>query len=131
MMPEMLSHVMSVWVTQYVAGFCLITIAAWACGMYVFAKKWEQPVRDAGVYFLTIGTLALILAIRPTTGDMMLWSPVVWFCFIMLMVTELLWVSFLFDTIYRGCVELKRLVKAPVTDSPHRQNPPRSRGLRL
>lgn len=94
------------WVTQYLALFCIATIAAWAGGMFAWAKHWETAVRDGGLFILIIGSLALILALVPQTSDVHLWMPVNWFCFTMLLMFELLWLSFLGDMLVRALRDL-------------------------
>lgn len=103
-----ISHILGLWVSQYIAGFCLITIALWAGGSYLWSKRWQQPVRDSGIYLLAIGLLTLILALRPTQSDAALWPPLTWFCFSMLIVMELLWLSFLVDAVIQGIHYLSR-----------------------
>lgn len=103
---DLFAQQLEVWVSQYLAIFCLASIGAWAGGLYAWAKHWEGPVRDAGMYMLTIGSLTLILALLPDHHDVIFWTPVVWFCFTMLLMFELLWLSFLADLLYRTVRDL-------------------------
>jgi len=85
------------WVSRYIAVCCLISIAMWGVGMYLWHREWRSGVRDALVYFLSIGGLTLILALRPEKTDTLLWSAVTWFSLTLLIVLELLWLSFLVE----------------------------------
>ncbi len=98
---EEITRYIFVWITRYIAYFCLVTIVTWATVSYLWGKKWETPVRDSGIYLLTIGVLTLILALRPTKTDAIFWPPITWFSFTMLMVMELLWMSFLLEMGFR------------------------------
>lgn len=95
---ETLAEYIFIWVTRYLAGLCLLTIAFWGASMYLWSKHWHTRIRDAGVYLGAIGILTLIMAMRPekTSG---FWPPLIWFCFPMLIVLELLWLSFLLESI--------------------------------
>jgi hypothetical protein len=109
------------WVSQYIAGFCLVTIAMWAGAVYLWGKKWQRQVRDSGVYLLAIGTLTLALALRPEGGQLFFWKPVTWFCFTMLMILELLWMLFLVEALGRALHDwTTRLAKR---DAPEEPNP--------
>lgn len=115
---ENLSQYAGTWVSQYLAGFCLLTIIIWALISFMRTQKWERPVRDAGIFFLVIGTLTLVLALRPPTGDAVFWYPITWFCFAMLLVMELLWVALLCETIYQAIIAVPARLAAP-PDHPH------------
>ena len=103
---ESLSALAGDWVSQYLAGFCLLTIIIWGIIAFLRTPKWEKSVRDAGIYFLVIATLTLVLALRPPKGDALFWYPLTWFCFAMLLVMELLWMALLGETIYQAIIEV-------------------------
>jgi len=102
MSPDILSQHISIWITQYISWSCLVSIIFWASGLFLWAKKWQRPVRDCSVYLVTIGVLTLVLMLRPSNHDVFLWSPLTWFCFTMLIIMELLWISFLFEALIRA-----------------------------
>lgn len=89
-------------VAYYLSGFCLMTILIWAGRAYLWEEKWQRQIRDAIVYFSTIGVLTMLLAIHPENSDAIFWRSLTWFCFTMLMVIELLWVSFLLEQVFRA-----------------------------
>jgi uncharacterized membrane protein len=91
----LLTTQVDVWITQYIAGFCLVSILVWGMLMYAWSKQGKDALRDAGIYLVSIGTLTLVLAMRPQQHEMLLWTSVTWFAFSMLMILELLWISFL------------------------------------
>lgn len=114
------AHTAYIWIAYYCAGFCLLTIAAWAGGAYLWGRKWQKQVRDSAVYLLSIGSLSLTLALRPEGSDAMLWRPITWFCFTMLMVIELLWLTFLFDTLCHSLRTFLSSLSPRVQNSPSR-----------
>jgi hypothetical protein len=101
-MLESLATFIFVWVSRYIASFCLVSIALWGAGMYLWGKEWHIKVRDAGIFLATIGLLTVILAFKPAKTDAIFWPPVTWFCFSMLTVLELLWLAFLVESIFRA-----------------------------
>lgn len=100
---EALADIIFIWVSRYIAGFCLVSIAVWGTGMYLWGKDWRKKVRDAGIFLVSIGALTVVLALRPTAqaDQFWLWPPLTWFSFSMLIVLELLWVAFLIEGIVR------------------------------
>lgn len=102
MTPELISNIIGLWVSRYIALFCLLTLLIWGGGAYLLLDKWVKPVRDAAIYLGLIGVLTLVLALRPAKMDMLFWPPITWFCFSMLMMMELLWLTFLTDATIKG-----------------------------
>ena len=98
---ELISQDINIWVSRYIAIFCLLTLLAWGGGSYLFLDKWLKPLRDAATYFVTIGVLTLALAIHPIKLDVLFWPPLTWFCFAMLLVMEIFWLTFLIDALLR------------------------------
>lgn len=88
-------------VAQYLAWFALGTMVAWAVSHYLWAVKWQRTVRDTVIYLLIVGSLTMTLALRPEKYDPVLWTPITWFSFSMLMIMECLWVSFLIEALLR------------------------------
>ena len=84
-------------VTKYLAAFCIVSILCWSAWSYLLQNKWQQIVRDSAVYFLTISFLTVVLALRPVHADISFWTPVSWFSFSMLLIMELLWVSYMVE----------------------------------
>lgn len=99
---DLFTNVIFLWVSRYIAGFCLVSIVLWATGSYLWSRNWQQRVRDSGIFFLVVGVLTLLLLLRPEGTDAVLWPPITWFCFSMLIVMELLWISFLVEMIYHS-----------------------------
>lgn len=121
---ESFGHALDIWITQYMAVFSLITILGWALGSFLWMKKWERQVRDAGLYFLSIGMLTLLLAIRPALeSDAVFWSPIAWFCFSMLLMLELLWISYIIENCWRY---MQRYYATMPRRQPTRKSPPRA-----
>jgi uncharacterized membrane protein YadS len=96
-----IEQTIDIWVTQYAVLFCLLTIVAWGGSAFFLVSNWMKPLRDSVVYLLAIGLLALALSVRPNKLDSELWSPFCWFCFAMLMVLELLWISYLLESLLK------------------------------
>lgn len=111
---EALTTYLDVWVTQYLAVACLLSILLWTGVMYLKGQFWEKTVRDAALFLVSIGTLTLMLALRPTQTDAVFWNPLNWFCFTMLLMMELLWVSYLVDTAYQFARGMSMRGHAPV-----------------
>ena len=86
-------------VSKYFAAFCIISILFWSTWSYLMHSKWQQILRDSAVYFLTISFLSVILALRPVNADVDYWTPVSWFSFSMLFIMELLWLSYLVESL--------------------------------
>jgi hypothetical protein len=105
-MLESLAVTIFIWVSRYVATFCLVSITLWAVGMYLWGRDWPTRVRDAGIFFATIGVLTVILAFKPTKTDAFFWPPLTWFSFTMLLILELLWLEFLVESLLRTCTKL-------------------------
>jgi len=103
-------------VSRYVAAACLVSIAVWGAGMYLWAKDWYKRVRDAGIFLLVIGVLTGVLALKPEKMDAYFWPPVTWFSLSMLIVMELLWIAFLFESLLRWCKSIGKRG----TEPPHR-----------
>ncbi|HEX2951964.1 MAG TPA: hypothetical protein VHV83_20710 [Armatimonadota bacterium] len=99
---ELFTQHIDSWVTQYIAVFCIITILIWGTCSYLLTEKWVKPVRDGAIYLAAIGALTLLLALRPAKTDIVLWAPLTWFSFSMLMVLELFWISYLTEGIIRA-----------------------------
>ncbi len=99
---SILGHTIDIWITRYVAAFCLFTILAWAGGAFCYIAKWEQLVRDCLVYLLIIGITTLVLLFRPETNITPLLAALSWFCFAMLLIMELLWISYMMDHLFRA-----------------------------
>jgi hypothetical protein len=113
---ESLADIIFVWVSRYIAGFCLVSIAVWGASIYLWANDWHTRVRDAGIFLLSIGVLTVVLALKPAKTDAFFWPPLTWFCFSMLIVMELLWIAFLMEFVIRS---LSSLMK-PKTPPPSR-----------
>jgi len=126
MSPEQLVQGLDVWISQYLAAFCLITITAWAVRQFLWAAHWQQALRDSVVYLVAIGILALILACRPTHADPLYWTPLAWLSFTILIVLEGLWIAFVVDQIGRGLRELINGQPLP-TMHPHSRPTPYQR----
>lgn len=94
---ELLTQHIGIWITQYIAVFCLFTMLVWTVGAYVLVEHSEKTVRDSAVYLLALGILTLVLALRPAKTDIVLWAPITWFCFSMTLMLELLWISYLIE----------------------------------
>ena len=92
---------LGLWVTQYLAIFCLVTLAAMAGGHYLLVRKADNRLRDFALYLGGIGALCLLLTVMPVRGDSLLWPPLAWFCFTMLLMLELLWIAFMVETLVR------------------------------
>lgn len=84
-------------VSKYLAAFCVVTVLCWSAWSYLMQNRWKQILRDSTVYFLTIAFLTVILALRPVQSDISLWTPISWFSFSMLLIMELLWISYMFE----------------------------------
>lgn len=93
-----------IWVTSYLAIFCLATLAAWIGGSYLWSRHWQKPVRDCISFLGAIGVLGGFMLFEPHTADPTVWSPLFWFSFTMLLVLELLWISFIAEAAARGLV---------------------------
>ncbi len=97
-----IAQISYLYVSYYIAGFCLFTIFLWAGRSFLWGAKWRTQIRDAVTYFTTVSVLALILALHPENYDATFWRPISWFCFTMLLIVELLWISFLLDQVVVG-----------------------------
>ena len=97
-----MAQITYLYVSYYLVGFSLLTIFLWAGRAFLWGAKWRTQLRDAVTYFATICVLALVLALHPENYDATFWRPISWFCFSMLLVVELLWISFLLDQIVSG-----------------------------
>jgi len=97
---DSLTHSLYLWVTCYLSLFSLVSIACWAGAVYLWGQEWPRRVRDALFYLLMIGGLTLILALKPVHSDALLWSPLTWFSFTLLMVMESLWLAYLLEAIF-------------------------------
>lgn len=102
---EALTSVIDVWVTQYVAVFCLTTLVMMALGRYLVLRRWDTATRDFGLFLASISSLTFVLLIAPQQGSL-LWPPVTWFCFTMLLVMETLWVANFIERIIRALIAL-------------------------
>ena len=96
-----LDNIIFIVVSRYIAAACLVSIAVWGAGMYLWAKDWHTRVRDAGIFLLVIGVLTGVLALKPAKMDAYFSPPVTWFSLAMLIVMELLWIAFLFESLFR------------------------------
>lgn len=105
---ETFSHSIYIWVAHYLAAACLITIVIWASTSYLFVIKWTKTVRDAFSFCVGIGLPALVLAIRPVAEDASYWEPIVWFFFSMLLMFELLWITYLGEALVQKIIILPR-----------------------
>ena len=119
-MLDSLADTIFIWVSRYIAGFCLVSIAVWGASVYLWGQDWQKKVRDAAIFMGTIGLLTLILALRPAKTDALFWPPVTWFCFAMLIVMELLWLALLFESIIRSVRSLAKPVTDPEETTPSR-----------
>jgi|GEM_PF-2065940 len=99
---EILADVIFIWVSRYIAAYCLVSIVVWGASMYLWVKDWHIRVRDAGIYLLSIGVLTGVLALKPVKMDAYFWPPITWFSFTMLLVIELLWTAFLIEYLVRA-----------------------------
>jgi hypothetical protein len=108
---ELLGPQTDVWVTKYIAVFCLATIIIWGAGMLFWSKKREQAIRDCATYLFIIGVLTVVLALRPHNINFFLWPPLAWFSIAMLMVMELLWIHYVIDGIFH-------MIFAPIENKP-------------
>src|SRR3990172_5983369 len=115
---DILADVIFIWVSRYIAAFCLVSIAVWGASMYLWAKDWHTRVRDAGIYLISTGVLTGILALKPTKMDAYFWPPITWFSFTMLIVIELLWIALLAEYLARV---IKSLLKRDI--KPSRRTP--------
>lgn len=106
MVTDAIIHGIDVWVSQYLAIFCLFTVVAWGGGSYLFLVRWTKPVRDSITYFIIIATLALALALQHSKQDVLFWSSLSWFCFSMLLMFELLWLAYLTEGLLRKLTSL-------------------------
>ncbi len=98
---EEVAKILGIWVSQYLAVFCLATLVLMAGGRYLWVKSPDSRVRDLIMYLASISVLALVLAFSPSHTDTLLWPPVIWFCFTMLLMMELLWIAFLVEALVR------------------------------
>ena len=121
---EALADIIFIWVSRYLAGFCLVSIAVWGASMYLWGKDWHTKVRDAGIFLISIGVLAVVLAFRPQTvaDEFWFWPPVTWFSFSMLIVLELLWIAFLIESIIRKFSAIAK--PHPPRSDGHQSSPP-------
>jgi hypothetical protein len=132
---EAFANVMNVWVGQYAALFCLGTLALMAFVRYLAGRQWDTTVRDFGLYLISIATLATVLFLAPTRGDSILWPPLVWFCFTMLLMLELFWLAYLLDRIFRAIFALpawlsRKTIGEPAPRLPKTPETPYSREYR-
>jgi hypothetical protein len=126
--PEELSQLALKLVSRHFAIGCLITIAIWGLGVFIFDRNGKKRVRDALVYFLLIGSTATVLAFRPPgiPTSFSVWEPITWFCFTMLLIFELFWTTYVLEGIYRALQHL--FARRDHLDDPGRhrrlENPP-------
>ncbi len=92
---------LGVWVSQYLAIFSLVSLVVIAGARYLWVKGPDNRVRDLIMYLASISVLTLVLAFSPSHTDSLLWPPVVWFCFAMLLMMELLWIAFMVEAVLR------------------------------
>lgn len=130
-MVEAIAKSISLWVTNYLAIFCLVTLVVVAGGRYLVLKKTDTRVRDFVIYLCGISVLSLLLTLMPLNSDSLLWPPIAWFCFAMLLMLELLWIAFMAEALVRlalgipGWFSHRAQVKAP--SSPHDGSTPFAR----
>lgn len=98
---EALTDQLFIWVSRYLAGFCLVSIALWGVGTFLW-QQTRSGVRDALVYFAAIGGLVLLLAVTPRNSPEFFWRAATWFSVPVLIVLELLWISFLVELLLTG-----------------------------
>ena len=96
---ESMTHDIYLWVSRYLPVFCLISIACWTTCVYLWGQDWQRRVRDSLSCFVMIGVLAGMLAVKPYQSDALIWPPLTWFCFTLLMVLELLWIAYLLEAV--------------------------------
>ena len=96
---DALAHELFFWVTRYIAGFCLVSIALWGGGVLLWGKDSARRVRDSSIFLGAIGVLTLMLALRPDHAEALLWQPITWFCFALLVMLEFFWLSYLLEAI--------------------------------
>ncbi|MHB9025381.1 MAG: hypothetical protein ACYC7E_14630 [Armatimonadota bacterium] len=90
---------LDLWISQYLAGLCLVSIAIWCFVHFLRNPKWEQPVRDAAMSFAVIGVLTVFQTLRHQNVVIFSWPPLNWFCFTLLVLLEIFWISFLLDNL--------------------------------
>lgn len=96
-MSEELAKTIGLWVTQYLAGFCLVSLLIITGGRYLCMKGPDSRIRDLVLYLASISALTLILTFTPFRADSLLWPPITWFCLTMLFMLELLWVAYVVE----------------------------------
>jgi hypothetical protein len=125
-MSDELAKTISIWVTQYLAGFCLVSLLLITGGRYLWMKGPDTRIRDLVLYLASISALTLILTFSPFRADSLLWPPITWFCLTMLFMLELLWVAYVVESalmLVHGLSGLfSRKVAAPVAP-PHSGTP--------
>jgi hypothetical protein len=94
------------WVCQYLAAFCLLTLGVAIAGRWHTFKRWDAITRDFTLCLASIAMLTLLLATVPRSSASVLWPPITWFAFTMLLMMELLWTVFLLEQVAIG---LRRL----------------------
>lgn len=110
-------------VTKYLAVFCIVSILCWSAWSYLLQIKWQQILRDSAVYFLTISFLTVVLALRPVHADVSFWTPVSWFSFSMLLIMELLWISYMIEGMLQMMSQIslrKETAKQTISRRPNR-----------
>ena len=118
---EEIAKTFGIWVSQYLAIFCLATLVLLAAGRYFWVKGPDSRVRDLIMYLASISVLALVLAFSPSHTDSLLWPPVIWFCFTMLLMMELLWIAFLVEAVVRMVMGIPGwLTQKTTPEPPHR-----------
>ena len=101
MATEVFDSILNVWIPQYGAMISLVSILAWMAWARRNDPNWEQVRRDCTKYIVTITVPALVVILVHQLPADILDSPFIasltWFCTALLLIIELLWLSFLFD----------------------------------
>jgi hypothetical protein len=94
-------------VCYYLSSVCIISISCWMIWAYTHSEKWQKVIRDCTMYLVTImvtGTVMILFRNLPVqqTGHP-IFIGIAWFAFSMLLIMELLWLSYAVDNIVQHC----------------------------
>ena len=109
-------------VCYYLSSICIISIACWMIWAYTHSDKWKKIISDCVVYLVTIlVSVSVMIIFRNVPAHHSvnpLFIGVAWFAFAMLLIMELLWLSYVLDNIVQHCRQsFTNFYSAPIDNS--------------
>ncbi len=94
-------------VCYYLSSLCVISITCWMIWAYTHNEKWQKVINDCIMYLITIFISATVMIVfRNLPGHQVshpLFMGIAWFAFAILLIMEMLWLSYAFDNIMQHC----------------------------